>query len=281
MARVPRRGIPQGAGPEEPHGWSAEQELAGGTSNHGLVVRVGDTVRRPQTPASPAVHALLRHLERVGFDGAPRLLGTDDQGREVLSFVAGEAATPPYPAWARSDTALASVADLLRRYHAAVEDFDPTPHHWGSRVPAAFRGGLVSHNDPNLDNVVFREGRAVALIDFDLASPGSRLWDVALAARLWVPLRDPRDVGDERAERVHERLRFFIEAYGLDEHDRRRVAAAVMQTHSWSYDIVHAGAARGQPGYVSYWTAGARAHDVRGRQWLADNVQRLDAKLAR
>jgi len=273
--------MPQNDAVDDPHSRPTEVELAGGTSNHGLVVRVGDTVRRPKSPASAAVHALLRHLERVGFDGAPRLLGTDDEGREVLSFVAGVAATPPYPPWARSDQALASVADLLRRYHAAVQGFDPTPYHWGSRVPAAFRTGLVSHNDPNLDNVVFRDGEAVALIDFDLASPGSPLWDVALAARLWVTLRAPRDVGDERAERVHERLRFFVEAYGLHEHDRRRVATAVLQTHGWSYDIIHAGASRGQPGYVGYWTAAARAHDVRGRRWLADNLQRLDADLAR
>ena len=258
----------------------AEVELAGGTSNHGLVVRVGDTVRRPQTAASPGVHALLRHLERVGFDGAPRLLGTDDQGREVLSFVPGTAATPPYPPWALTDAALGSVADLLRRYHAAVQRFDPTPYRWGSVVPAAFRTDLVSHNDPNLDNVVFRDGEAVALIDYDLASPGSPLWDVALAARLWVPLRDPRDVDDQRAERAHDRLRLFVSAYGLAEPDRRRVATAVLQTHGWSYDIVHAGASRGQPGYVGYWTAGARAHDLRGRRWLADNLQRLEASLA-
>ena len=258
-----------------------EVTLTGGTSNNGLVVRVGDTVRRPQCTGSPAVHALLRHLERVDFDGAPRLLGTDDEGREVLEFVAGTAVTPPYPAWALTDAALAGVADLLRRYHQAVRGFDPAPHTWNSRVPAAFRTDLVSHNDPNLDNIVFRDGEAVALIDFDLASPGSALWDVALAARLWVPLRDPADVGDERAGRVYERLRFFVDAYGLAEHDRRRVAAAVMQTHGWSYDIVQAGASRGQPGYVGYWTPRMRAHDQRGWRWLAENQQRLDATLAR
>ena len=41
-----------------------EVELTGGTANQGLVVRVGDTVRRPWRPTTPATHALLRHLER-------------------------------------------------------------------------------------------------------------------------------------------------------------------------------------------------------------------------
>ena len=41
------------------------------------VTRVGDTVRRGTGPWTPAVHALLRHLEGVGFDGAPMVLGID------------------------------------------------------------------------------------------------------------------------------------------------------------------------------------------------------------
>jgi hypothetical protein len=48
----------------------SETALVGGDLN--LVVCVGDTVRRPTGPWSPGVHALLRHLETVGFDGAPR-----------------------------------------------------------------------------------------------------------------------------------------------------------------------------------------------------------------
>ena len=79
----------------------------------------------------------------------------------------------------------------------------------------AFAGELVSHNDPNLDNIVFRDGRAVALIDFDLASPGSRVWDVACAARLWAPLRPDRYIDDARRGRALARFRLFVDSYGL------------------------------------------------------------------
>jgi hypothetical protein len=41
------------------------------------VVRVGDTVRRPEGTASPFVREPLLHLERVGFTGALRFLGID------------------------------------------------------------------------------------------------------------------------------------------------------------------------------------------------------------
>lgn len=53
------------------------------------VVRVGDTVRRQTGPHSSFVHQLLCHLEAVAFDGAPRPLGVDEQGPEVLSFIDG------------------------------------------------------------------------------------------------------------------------------------------------------------------------------------------------
>jgi len=187
---------------ERPPRDDREVPLHGGLANAGQVVRVGDTVRRPRRSWSPATHALLLHLEAVGFDGAPRFLGVDDQDREVLSYVSGTAITPPFPPWALTDGALESVADLLRDYHRAVSSFDPTSHEWPESPPAPFTGELVSHNDVNLDNVVFRDGRAVALIDFDLASPGCRVWDVACAARLWTPLRPDRYIDDARRGQV-------------------------------------------------------------------------------
>lgn len=257
-----------------------EIQLDGGTCNRGLVVRVGDTVRRPQAARSPAVHALLRHLEHVGFEGAPRYLGQDEYGREVLSYVEGDAATAPYPPWALTDSALVSVAELLRRYHEAVRSFRPSSYVWPTTVPSAYRADLVTHNDPNLDNIVFRDGEAVALIDFDLASPGSALWDVALAARLWVPLRDPYDIPDERAGHTRARLRLLADAYGLPEPERERLGEAARETHGWCYDIVRVGAEQGRPGYVHYWTPSAQKHDERGRRWLASNAESLRGALS-
>jgi len=61
-----------------------EVPLAGGNVA-AKVVRVGTTVRKPVTVATPAVEAVLRHLQRVGFAGAPRALGRDGQDRQVLA----------------------------------------------------------------------------------------------------------------------------------------------------------------------------------------------------
>jgi len=47
-------------------------------------------VRRPVRPCTTTVQAYLAHLRSRNFTEAPEPLGYDEQGREVLSFVAGE-----------------------------------------------------------------------------------------------------------------------------------------------------------------------------------------------
>ncbi len=199
----------------------------------------------------------------------------------MLSYVPGRAITAPHPAWALTDDALVSVAELLRRYHQAVSSFAPAAHTWPASPPAAFTGGLVSHNDVNLDNVVFRGRKAVALIDFDLASPGSRLWDVACAARLWVPLRPDRYIGDARRGRVLERLRLFVDSYRLPDPDRVRIVDAVAHNHTWCYDIVASSAAGGHAAFAEYWDAAQSDRADRSYQWYLENASRLQAALAR
>jgi hypothetical protein len=54
------------------------------------------------------------------------------------------------------------------------------------------RAELVSHCDYYPGNVVFRGERPVALIDFDLAHPTTRLYE-SRTLWYWAPLRDPRD----------------------------------------------------------------------------------------
>jgi Ser/Thr protein kinase RdoA (MazF antagonist) len=249
--------------------------LLGGTANRGLVVRVGDTVRRPLRASSTATHTLLQHLESVGFTGAPAFLGVDEQGREVLSYLAGETVTPPYPAWSMTDEALDSVAHLLREYHAAVADFSPDGLDWAEPVPPEYVTGLVSHNDPNLDNVVFRDGVAVALIDFDLAGPGSPLWDVATAVRLWAPLRPDADIHDVRRGRTLTRLRRFADAYGLSEEDRLRLVDAAALNHEWCMDYVRRGAETGHPWFHQRWTTGESALTDRTNHWFTNQADAL------
>lgn len=97
------------------------EELSGGNTT--VVVRIGDTVRRPVGPWTPAVHDVLNHLAAVGFPGSPRVLGVDDAGREILAFVPGEvgclSAAKPLPAWFRTAESCWSIGRWIRDFQSA------------------------------------------------------------------------------------------------------------------------------------------------------------------
>ena len=134
------------------------------------------------------------------------------------------------------------------------------------------------HNDPNLDNVVFRDGRAVALIDFDLASPGPRVWDVAARPGCgprcgWTSTwTTPGMAG------LH-RFRRFVDSYGLNDEERAVLVDAVIANHDWMVGVVADGAAHGVPGFAAYWGPDAAARARRTDAWLGANAAEITAAL--
>jgi hypothetical protein len=198
-----------------------EQLLDGG--NISQVVRTGDTVHRQVAQWSPAVHGLLRHLERQGFNGAPRFLGIDASGREILSYIPGEVGSYPLPPYMWSDSALIDAGRMLRRLHDATVTYAPPDASWQFVYPDTSLHEVICHNDIAPYNAVFNDGHLQAFIDFDTAGPGPRIWDVAYAAYTFVPLATftplpdgttiPYQVG-HAAERLC-RVRLLCDAYGL------------------------------------------------------------------
>ena len=245
--------------------------LPGGMGSGGAVVRVGNTVRRPLRPESPAVHAFLHHLETVGFDGAPRHLGTDGQGRAMLSYIAGEVGIPPYPEWTANEELLTSVVALQRRLHEAARSFvAPVDAVWQlANLPEPGPGAIVCHNDLCIENVVTRHGRAVAFIDFDFAAPADPLVDIAIAARHWIPVRDPDDIRDGRSgvDQVR-RFRMVCDAHGLDAATRARVVAECLDFLDRALISMKTRADEGQPLYVVAWNEGYAEQNRRSRRWL-------------
>jgi thiamine kinase-like enzyme len=118
--------------------------------------------------------------------------------------------------------------------------------------------------------------RPRALIDFDLAGPGSVVWDLAAAARNWSPLYDERDIADSRQGQVLRRFRLLLDAYGLTLAQRREVAEAILDNHDWSCAIITDAADAGHPGFADYWNqvAGAMA---RARCWCETHYRDLVA----
>jgi hypothetical protein len=252
-------------------GGQEEVALAGGMGSGGAVVRVGDTVRRPVRPFSASVAAFLRHLEAVGFDGAPRHLGLDEQGREVVTFIEGEVGTPPYPAWVGDETILLGVARLQRALHEAAVGFVAPPDAtWDTpNLPEPGLGALVCHNDLCVENVVVRDGRVVAFIDFDFAAPADPLLDIAIAARHWIPVRDPVDVDRELAglDQVT-RFHAFADAHGLDRAGREAVIGHLGPFLDRALVAMRGRAERGLEAYAQAWASGYPEQNRRSRAWL-------------
>jgi Ser/Thr protein kinase RdoA (MazF antagonist) len=182
---------------------SEELPLAGGAMTSG-VVRIGDTVRRPPQHATQLMRDLLVHLERVGFDAAPRWLGFDDHGRDVLSWIEGETFSdrsqmhpyigdPPVRV-TFSDEQVAAAMALLRRYHDTFED------------------EVICHGDFGPWNIVWRHGLPVAVIDFDNVYPGDPADDVAYALRMFVSYGFAEAEPRELVRRTQSALR----AYGRE-----------------------------------------------------------------
>ena len=255
----------------------AEQQLVGGIANAGQVVRVGPHVLRPSSPHSASVHTFLRAVRHAGFEGVPRPVGIDEDGRERLVFIDGDVPVSPYPDWSQTDTALASVARLLRRLHDAARGFDPAGLSWDDRLADPAGGMLVCHNDVCPENVVFRDGIAVALLDFEFAAPGRPVYDVAHLARLCVPIENEFDqarLGWRPAERTA-RLRLVADAYGLDQDGRAELLTAIDEAIDRVAAAVRRSVDAGDPNAVALWkrTGGRERYDRRRRWWIEHHDQ--------
>ena len=252
-----------------------EEQLHGGIANAGQVVRVGPHVLRPSTPHSSSVHAFLRSVRAAGFDGVPAPVGIDPDGRERLEFIEGEVPVPPFPAWSQSDLALASTVRLLRGLHDAGGGFDASGHQWATDLADPRGGTVMCHNDVELSNVVFRDGLAVALIDFELAAPGRPVFDLAHLVRLCVPIEDEVDqerLGWVPADRPA-RLRLVADSYGLSPEGRAHLLAAIPEAMDRLDAAVRRRVDAGDANTLALWNeVGGAERYARRRRWWAAHV---------
>ncbi len=166
-----------------------EIRLPGG--NVSGAVRVGDTVRRLAGPWTPAVHALLRYLHGK-ISGIPEVLGFDDQGREVLTYLPGRVVDVDTETLTAAQ--IISVTRWTRQFHEVVSGF----RHAGPwRYFPVQAPTLIGHNDIAPYNVCFDGDELTGVFDWDLAGPSTPLLELAFIAWNCVPLWT--DVGAELA----------------------------------------------------------------------------------
>ena len=259
-----------------------EIELTGGRVTGG-VVRIGATVRRSTGPWTPTVHAYLQHLEARGFAGAPRALGFDEQGREILTFLEGDVASSSdwtrghanrVPEGGLSDAALVELGRVIRSLHDAAADFSPADPAWREYACPALPGEIVCHGDLGPHNTVYCDGWPVGFIDWDGARPNEPLLELGFAAWSYVPLAGDaycREMGFTEMPDRGLRLRAFADAYGAD---RTQVLKAVREAKQREAERP-----RYWPGMTAVIVAQFLSHIVRELEWLAANEDELRAAL--
>jgi hypothetical protein len=246
------------------------------------VVRRGGVVVRAAGPWTPTVHALLRHLQAVGFEGAPRVVGEgfDEHGREILTYVDGEVINPS--PW--SDEAMDALGLLMRRLHAATASFRPPAdamwRPWFGREVGVL--DIIGHCDAAPWNVVSRNGKPVALIDWEAAGPVDRLTEIAMAVWNNAQLYDD-DVAEmnglpETRHRARQ-VRIFADAYGLSVDERRHLVYRVIEfaSQSAANEVIEQQITPESEHVPRVWGI---AWQTRSVAWLLRNRHVLEAALA-
>jgi hypothetical protein len=252
--------------------------------NPQLVLRRDDFVVRDPTPWTPAVHALLKHLEAAGIE-APRVAGNgyDEDGMETLTYVEGE--IDPTAMFTLEGSY--KLGALLRKVHTALASFSPTANAvwfpWCGR--SLGRPSIIGHCDLRPWNIVRRGGPPVALIDWTRAGPVDPIVELAHACWLNAHLLDDAVAKAEGLPSLEERarhLRAIVDGYGLERSARESFVALMIDVVvlSAADDVNQSAIGKGTvsagapPELV--W---ALSWQIRGAAWQIQNRERLTAAL--
>jgi hypothetical protein len=229
------------------------------------VVRVGDTIRRRSTKPRPFAREVLAFLGEKEWSGAPRHLGSDDEGREVLTYIAGyvpwDGANAPIAVW-QADS-IASVARLARAFHDLTAGTDLSGD-----------AEVVCHNDLSPRNTVYDpDMRAIAFIDWDLAEPGRRVHDVALMCWQWCcGTTSPLDAACEL-------IAVIADSYDCAANDRAELVETILWWQDRCWRGIQAGIDAGDSSFDRLRAMGAVPAVQADWEWTHQHRAALEAAL--
>lgn len=196
----------------------SEVVLTGGNMNSPILKN--QLIYKEATAASPTIHELLVHVRDHGITWIPESKGINSEGKHVLTYIEGEVPHDT-PEWLWQETILVEASRRLRQWHDATVDFKPMNGIWLHENEEDQE--VICHNDFAPYNCVFQDRQLIGVIDFDVCSPGSRMWDIAYTAYRFVPLL-PIEGADQYDEispfsrkQMIERLERFLDEYSRGE----------------------------------------------------------------
>lgn len=242
---------------------------------HRQIVRIGKTVHRPTSWWTPAVHDVLNYLESVDFKYSPRVLGFDDEGREILSFMEGESGKE---GWYKihSNKGLQNYARLLREYHDAIAGYIPSDSSiWAYAEGGLKPGEIVCHGDFGPWNITWNGETPTGIIDWDLVFPAKPSYDIFYALEWSVPFHDNEMARDwhhfkKIPDRKH-RIDVFLEGYGTTRQELGNVISGVAKTQRTVAEHEKILAERGSQPQVEWVENGSLELAERRAQWTEAN----------
>ncbi|MFR4175756.1 MAG: aminoglycoside phosphotransferase family protein [Lactococcus raffinolactis] len=223
-----------------------KQESAKGRKE---IIVTPENVIRPIKPWTMDVQRFLAYMtieRQITF--VPKPKGIDNNGNEVVSFLAGEVYDYPLPNLLLSDATIDSAAKLLRKYHDLSVDYLSQltgNEKWMFNIQMPQE--VMCHNDFAPYNVTTRNGLATGMIDFDTLCPGTRLWDVVYAAYRWVPFYSEDIKIDFNRKCL--RLQRFLQAYGLEKESYPEVISCLMMRLQVLIQFMISSAAKGEENF--------------------------------
>lgn len=195
------------------------------------------------------------------------MLGLDERGREILTFVDGHVAWQSPTDRVNSIESLVQVARLVRQFHDLT-----------AGTALAGDQEVVCHNDLSPRNTVYRGSDGglllpVAFLDWDIAAPGARIHDVAHVC--WQYL-DLGPAVDDLSATAH-RMRVMCDAYGLA--DRRRVVETILWWQDRCWRGIEAGAAAGDTAMIRLRDSGAVRTVHAAHEWVVAHRAELERAL--
>ena len=195
------------------------------------------------------------------------MLGQDERGREVLSYLPGHVVDVDTELL--TDGQLASLMSWTREFHEAVAGFSH-PGPW--RFFPVTEPTLICHNDIAPYNACFAGDELTGVFDWDLAGPSTPLFELAFIAWNCVPLW--RDIG---AEVAAERLTLIAASYG--EISARQILNAVPDRIQLMLDWIPVAAAGGDAGMVNLMAAGEPGNSAAALADLRTRMTAIDRRL--
>lgn len=228
--------------------------------------------------------SLLTYLATVGFPASPRPIGDGlaPDGREMLKFIEG--VNPQPQPW--SNEAVYEIGELLRTLHDVTSKWTPPDdacwRPWFIRELEGKRR-VIGHGDLGPWNMLARDGRPVAFIDWDYSGPLDPLWELAHVAWQNAQLYDDdvaelNQLPDAPARAVQVRL--ILDGYGLEHSERLGFVNRMMRLAIWSareeaieHNVRTDTPSPSSSGFPILWAVTWRA---RSAAWIVDHQAMLE-----